>query len=227
MKLFLFRLLRLMVGYFIYATGMVFCIQGNLGYSPGDILNNGFSHIFGCSFGTSSITIAFILILVLLLFKQKIGIGTIGNMIFLGLFCDFLLESGWIPLMHTWYMGILFIIIGAAILAFATYLYVGAGFYAGPRDGIMLLFTEKSGWPVGLCRILIDITTAGVGYLMGGFLGIGSVVNVLVMGPMIQLMFRIFHFDSKAVQHESVADTYRFLRDAMRAKRAAHPIDKD
>ena len=52
-------------------------------------------------------------------------------MIFLGLFCDFLLESGWIPLMHTWYMGILFIIIGAAILAFATYLYVGAGFYAG------------------------------------------------------------------------------------------------
>ena len=46
--------------------------------------------------------------------------------------------------MHTWYMGILFIIIGAAILAFATYLYVGAGFYAGPRDGIMLLFTEKA-----------------------------------------------------------------------------------
>ena len=81
-----------------------------------DILNNGFSHIFGCSFGTSSITIAFILILVLLLFKQKIGIGTIGNMIFLGLFCDFLLESGWIPLMHTWYMGILFIIIGARFL---------------------------------------------------------------------------------------------------------------
>ena len=84
-------------------------------------------------------------------------------MIFLGLFCDFLLESGWIPLMHTWYMGILFIIIG----------------------------------------------------------------NVLVMGPMIQLIFRIFHFDSKAVHHESVADTYRFLRDAVQAKRAAHSVNKD
>lgn len=64
-------------------------------------------------------------------------------MIFLWLFAIFYWKAGWIPLMHTWYMGILFIIIGAAILAFATYLYVGAGFYAGPRDGIMLLFTGK------------------------------------------------------------------------------------
>ena len=197
MKLFLFRAFGLWWAILFTPPVWSSVFREICGYSPWDILNNGFSHIFGCSFGTSSITIAFILILVLLLFKQKIGIGTIGNMIFLGLFCDFLLESGWIPLMHTWYMGTLFIIIGAAILAFATYLYVGAGFYAGPRDGIMLLFTEKSGWPVGLCRILIDITTAGVGYLMGGFLGIGSVVNVLVMGPMIQLMFRIFHFDSQ------------------------------
>ena len=117
--------------------------------------------------------------------------------------------------------------VDVAVVGVGAYLYVGAGFYAGPRDGIMLLFTEKSGWPVGLCRILIDITTAGVGYLMGGFLGIGSVVNVLVMGPMIQLMFRIFHFDSKAVHHESVADTYRFLRDAVQAKRAAHSVNKD
>lgn len=200
-----------MVGYFIYTVGIVFCLQGNLGYSPWDILNDGFAHIFGCSFGTASITIGFLLILILLCCKIKIGIGTVGNMIFIGLFCDLLLNSGLIPLMHTWYMGVLFIFLGAAILAFATYLYVGAGFFAGPRDGLMLLFTERSGWPVGVCRVIIDLTVSLTGFLLGGYLGVGTLVNVAVTGPLIQLMFHLFHFDSKAVQHESLADTWRFL----------------
>lgn len=114
--------------------------------------------------------------------------------------------------MHSWYMGTLFIIIGAAISAFAVYFYVGAAFYAGPRDGIMLLFTEKSGWPVGLCRVLIDVTVSAAGFLMGGYPGLGTVLNVLVTGPLMQPVFRLFHFDSTTVKHESLFDTCRFLK---------------
>lgn len=215
MKQFLLRLIRLMSGYFIYAIGIVFCLQGNLGYSPWDILNNGFSLLVGCSFGTASIPIGFILIVVPVLCKQKIGLGTVGNMIFIGVFCDLLLSSGLIPLMHSWYMGTLFIIIGAAISAFAVYFYVGAAFYAGPRDGIMLLFTEKSGWPVGLCRVLIDVTVSAAGFLMGGYLGLGTVLNVIVTGPLMQPVFRLFHFHSKAVKQELLLDTRRFLKSQL------------
>lgn len=81
MKQFLLRLIRLMSGYFIYAIGIVFCLQGNLGYSPWDILNNGFSLLVGCSFDAASIPIGFILLVAPVLCKQKIGLGTVGNMI--------------------------------------------------------------------------------------------------------------------------------------------------
>lgn len=85
--------------------------------------------------------------------------------------------------MHSWYMGTLFIIIGAVISVFTVYFYVGAAFYTGPRDGTMLLFTKKSGWPVGLCRGLIDVTVSAAGFLMGDYPGLGTALNVLVTGP--------------------------------------------
>ena len=120
-----------------------------------------------------------------------------------------------IPQMHSWYMGTLFIIIGAAISLFTVYFYVGAAFYTGPRDGITLLFTEKSGWPVGLCRSLIDVTVSAAGFLMGGYPGLGTVLNVLVTGPLMQPVFRLFHFDSRAVKQELLLDTRRFLKSQL------------
>ena len=81
MKQFLLRLIRLMSGYFIYAIGIVFCLQGNLGYSPWDILNNGVRLLMRRSFDAASIPIGFILLVVPLLCKQKIGLGAVGNMI--------------------------------------------------------------------------------------------------------------------------------------------------
>lgn len=74
---------------------------------------------------------------------------------------------------------------------------------------------KKSGWPVGLCRVLIDVTVSAAGFLMGGYLGLGTALNVIVTGLLMQPVFRLFHFDSRAVKQELLLDTRRFLKSQL------------
>ncbi len=202
------RLIRLVSGLFCFSIGILFCVQGQLGYAPWDILNDGVSKLCAISFGSASILIGVVLLLVLLAFRKPVGLGTVLNMVLIGLFYDILFSTGLVPSQTSFWPGLLFLGIGTLIIAVATFLYVGAGLGAGPRDGLMLLILEKTGWPVGLCRALIDVATTITGFCMGGFLGIGTIVCVFATGPAIQLVFMLFRFDPGALQHQSLWATF-------------------
>lgn len=209
MKQFSLRLLRLIFGIFLYAFGIVVTLNANIGYAPWDVLHVGFANTVGISIGTASILAGFLTIIVAVLLGEKLGLGTIINMIFIGLFIDLIRATGIIPVVSNLAVGIVMLILGLFIIAVATYFYVGSGFGAGPRDSLMVAVTRKTKLPVGVCRGTIEVLAVFIGWRLGGMAGIGTVISALAIGFCVQLTFRFFKFDATAVQHETLGDTLR------------------
>lgn len=209
MKQFSLRLLRLIFGIFLYAVGIVVTLNANIGYAPWDVLHVGFANTVGISIGTASILAGFLTIIVAVLLGEKLGLGTIINMIFIGLFIDLIRATGIIPVVSSLAVGIVMLILGLFIIAVATYFYVGSGFGAGPRDSLMVAVTRKTKLPVGVCRGTIEVLAVFIGWRLGGMAGIGTVISALAIGFCVQLTFRFFKFNATAVQHETLGDTLR------------------
>ncbi len=126
--------------------------------------------------------------LVLLLWiplRQRPGLGTISNVIVLGLAADAALSV--MPVLHSLYAQSALLIAAVFVNAIATGMYIGAGFGAGPRDGLMTGIHARTGWSVRMIRTAIEVTVLLTGWLLGGTVGIGTVVYALAIGPMIQL----------------------------------------
>lgn len=212
MKQFWLRLLRLIFGIFLYAVGIVITLNANIGYAPWDVLHVGAANTVGISIGTASILAGFLTIIIAVLLGEKLGFGTVVNMIFIGLFIDLIRATGLIPVVSNLVIGVIMLIAGLFVIAVATYFYIGSGFGAGPRDSLMVAVTRKTKLPVGVCRGTIEVLAVFVGWRLGGMVGIGTVISAVAIGFCVQLVFRLCKFDATAVQHETIGETLkRFL----------------
>ena len=209
----IFRVIKLFVGLFACAFGIAMILQSNLGYPPWDVFHQGVGLHLGLTLGRASILTALVIVVIVVLMKERIGFGTLCNMVFLGLFIDMILSGNWIPLMYDFVSGVVMIIAGLLIIGFGSFLYMGAGYSAGPRDSLMVVLTKRTGKPVGLCRGCLEGTALLVGWLLGGFAGIGTVFSAFGIGIAVQVVFSILRFDVKAVNQESFSETYRRLRN--------------
>jgi uncharacterized membrane protein YczE len=213
MKHFLLRFLRLMFGLFLYALGIVFTIRAAIGYAPWEVFHVGLSMNLGISIGTASIAVGILIIVIIMLNKERVGLGTLLNIFAIGLFLDGIMALGVIPVASGTASGIAMLIAGLFIIALGSYFYIDSGFGAGPRDSLMVLLSRKTRLAVGLCRNIIEFSAALAGWLLGGMIGIGTVVSVIVTGLCVQLVFRLFRFDPKAVRHQTLRDTWRELAE--------------
>ncbi len=204
MKEMLFRYFKLIFGFFVFALGVVITMHANLGYAPWDVFHQGIANIMNVKIGTINIMVALILIIIEIIIREKIGIGSIGNMYFIGTFINLILDLNIIPISSNVYIGLLMIFIGMVAMGIGTWLYIGAGFGIGPRDVIMILFMRKTGRSLGFIRNSIEVSVLILGYLLGGPVGIGTVLISLGLGPVIQMVFAIVKFDSMAVEHRGL-----------------------
>ncbi|MFG6198994.1 YitT family protein [Nonomuraea sp. JJY05] len=183
------RLVRLYGGLALYGTGIGLQVESGLGNDPWDVFHQGLALRTGLSIGTVIIGIGALVLLLWIPLKQKPGLGTISNVVFLGLFADgaiFLLPTP----SHLVLQG-LYVVLGVVAIALATVLYIGAGMGPGPRDGIMTGLM-RLGLSVRLGRFLIEITVLAAGWLLGGTVGVGTLVFALAIGPLTQLFTRWF-----------------------------------
>lgn len=206
---FTIRLFKLFTGLFLYSLGIVFTMKANIGYAPWDVFHAGLSRTFGMTIGTASIIVGAVLIVITVIMGEKIGLGTLLNMVLIGLFLDFLMNLTLIPVMKTWLPGIALLIAGLFVISFASYFYIGSGFGAGPRDSLMVALTRKTGLPVGFCRGSIEMTAVIIGWLLGGMAGAGTVISGLAIGLCIQLTFRLLRFDPTGVTHATLWNTFK------------------
>lgn len=216
MKIFFARLLSLLIGLFFYASGIVITIKANIGYAPWDVFHVGLANRTGLSIGTISILVGLLIVTTVTILKEKLGLGTILNMLFIGLFIDIVFR--YIPIAGNPVIGTIMLVTGLFTIAIGSYFYMRSAFGVGPRDNLMVVLARKTRLPVGLCRGVIELLVTIIGWILGGMVGFGTVLSVIAIGFCIQIVFKLFRFDVTSVQHETLRDTYTTLKKAMALK---------
>ncbi|BDZ38307.1 YczE/YyaS/YitT family protein [Microbacterium suwonense] len=184
------RVPQLLVGLFLYGIGIAFMIRGVIGAAPWDVLAQGIATHVPLTFGTITIAVSGVVLLMWIPLRQKLGIGTVLNALLVGPSADigFLL----IPEIDVLWVRVVFFAIGLTVLAAATGLYIGAHFGPGPRDGLMTGLHRVTKRPIWVVRTALEVTVVAIGWLLGGNVGVGTVAFALLVGPMCQYFMQIF-----------------------------------
>jgi uncharacterized membrane protein YczE len=209
MKDFYLRLLRLLFGLFLYALGIVITLKASIGYAPWEVFHVGLAKTTGISIGNASIAAGLVIGTAAVLLGEKLGLGTILNMILIGIFLDIILGLNLIPASSGFLVGIPMLIAGLFVISLASYFYIGSGFGAGPRDSLMVALTRRTKLPVGFCRGTIEVLAVLAGWKLGGMVGIGTVISAFAIGFCIQTTFRLLRFDATSVRHETLDATIK------------------
>jgi uncharacterized membrane protein YczE len=176
--------LRLLTGLTLFALGIVLMVRSNLGLGPWDMLHQGIFVQTGLSFGKAGIVVGLAIFVVLWPFGLRPGLGSVANMLLIGVVTDLVLPH--LPIATSVFWGLGYHLSGIAMTGFGTGLYVSAHMGAGPRDSLMLILTQRTGWPVRRVRTLIEVVVLLLGWLMGGTLGLGTVLFAVLIGAVVQ-----------------------------------------
>ncbi|AFR08571.1 MULTISPECIES: membrane protein YczE [Nocardiopsis] len=178
------RLAQLYLGLYLYGLSGALLIRSDLGAMPWDVLSQGLSNQTGLSIGTWSVIIGALIMLLWIPLRQKPGLGTLSNVIVIGVSVD--LSLWLIPTTDFLPLQILLLISGVLVCAIATGCYIGVGLGPGPRDGLMTGLASL-GLSIRLARTIIEVTVALLGFLMGGTVGLGTLVFMIAIGPLAQI----------------------------------------
>ncbi len=160
-------------------------IRSDLGLGPWDVLHQGLAETTGISIGSASILVGFIVLLLWFPLRERPGVGTITNIVTIGLVIDAMLAVTTAP-SATWMRWAL-LVLSTPLFAVGVGLYIGAGVGSGPRDGVMTGL-NRLGVPIALARTVIEIAALWLGWALGGTVGVGTVYFALASGPMMQFV---------------------------------------
>lgn len=207
------KLLRILPAMFLYGLGMYLSIKANIGLAPWEAFHSGCAKATGISFGNIVLLSGLIILAVVVLLKEKIGLGTVINILLIGKTVDLLNHLHIMPKADSFFAGVGILLAGQFLLSFATYLYISAGLGSGPRDSLMVALGKRlPNVPIGAIRGLIEGTVLFIGWILGAKVGPGTVIAVPGISLIMQFTFRILRFQVRDVRHESIVDTFRNLR---------------
>ncbi len=187
------RLTQLYVGLVLYGTSDSMLVLSRLGLDPWDVFHQGLSRRTGIAIGTWTIIVGIIVLLLWIPLRQRPGVGTLSNVVVIGLVINFLLAHFSAP--HAPWEQWLLMFFGVALNGLATALYIGACLGPGPRDGLMTGLARISiggkTRPIGLIRACIELCVLITGWLLGGTVGVGTVVYAAGIGPLVHWLLPI------------------------------------
>lgn len=179
------RLIQLYVGLALYGFSMALMIRANLGLDPWDAFHQGIASHVPWTFGTVTIVVGAAVLLLWIPLRQRPGLGTISNVIVIGLAVD---AGLWALPPMAWTPGRWTFMVAAIVLnGIAGGCYIGAGLGPGPRDGLMTGLVRRTGRSIRIVRTAIELTVLAVGWLLGGTVGIGTVLYAVGIGPIVHL----------------------------------------
>ncbi len=185
------RLFILLCGLFVCALGIMTTYRSGMGLGPWDVLHKGVSLHTPLSFGQASIVVGAIVIVVGLLLKVWPGVGTLLNMLLIGIFVDFLLRMNWLSDLSrdSWLLRLPVDALGVFLMGLGTALYISPRLGAGPRDGLMLRLNVLTRVRIAIVRAVIECSACLVGFVLGGTVGIGTILFALGVGPAVEAGF--------------------------------------
>lgn len=212
MKGYSVRLVKLVFGLFLFALGSFLTIQANIGLASWEAFSMGLAYLTDQTYGNILIISGFVILLVDVALKEKIGFGTILNTILIGTFVDLIQAVDLIPQMNNFFSGVLMLLLGQLSICIGSYFYIGASLGCGPRYALMVALGKRlPKVPIGIVRGVIEGTVLLIGWLLGAKVGIGTVISVFGISFILEVTFNILHFDVTNIEHESIVDTVRTL----------------
>lgn len=190
------RITRLLVGLVLYGVGCALTVAAGLGVDPWTVFAQGLSNVTGMGIGWITNIIGLGVLLLWIPLRQRPGIGTIANILLVG--TSMQLALGVLPHPDDPWLQAALLIAGVVTVAGASGLYIGADFGPGPRDGLMTGLHGRLGWPIWVCRLLVEGSVLVLGWLLGGTVGVGTVVFALGIGPLVHVAMSWLAFTKPA-----------------------------
>ncbi len=197
--------LVIQLGFLMFGFAIALLIRSNLGTGAWVVLEVALSQLTGLTPGTLSVLVGFGVLAVALALREKIGWGTLGNILCIGPWEDLGLRL--IPgVTHNLPVQIALFLLGTGMMGLATAVYISVEAGAGPRDSLMLAVHRVTGWSVRRTRGVIEVAVVAVGWLLGGPAGLGTVAFALLIGPAVQWGFKLFKVQPHRLEPVQVAD---------------------
>jgi len=178
------RLPQLLVGLVLYGWSMAMLIRSGLGLDPWDVFHQGLANHLPITFGQVTILVGALVLLLWIPLRQRPGIGTVLNVFVIGLAAD--AGVGAMAAVSGLSGQIAMLLGGVVANGLAGALYVGARLGPGPRDGLWVALTKRTGHSIRVVRTVLEVTIVAIGWLLGGVVGVGTVVYALTIGPIVQ-----------------------------------------
>lgn len=204
----------LMFGLFLYGLAIDLGLYSQLGMSPWDVFHMGIVNHSPFTLGQVSIMAGFVIIVLSLFLGVIPGLGSVMNMIFIGLFVDLINNWGILGTPHSLAGRIAMLLVAVFIIGFASFFYMRVELGAGPRDSLMEGLVVKLDKPVWIIRAAIEITVLVIGFFMGGPVGVGTLLFAFAIGPSVQFAFKVGGYDSKQTHHMNLIELYKNIRGA-------------
>jgi uncharacterized membrane protein YczE len=203
---FLKDFLVIQVGFLLYGLALALLIRADVGTSTWLVLEVALANILGVSIGALTIYMGFAVLILALALRERIGWGTVGNILSIGPWLNLCLAL--IPAVNdTLALQIAMFLLGVLVQGIATTVYIGVDAGAGPRDSLMLAIHRTTGVSIRVARGMIEVIVVLIGWLLGGPAGLGTVAFALLIGPSVQWAFKLFHIQPhKPEVVEAVAD---------------------
>ncbi|MEG1658174.1 MAG: hypothetical protein RR288_03865 [Oscillibacter sp.] len=219
---FLRRVLRAVFGLLFFAVGVFLMVQANIGLAPWDVFSMGLSYHLPLSYGQSMVTISLSIVLLDVLLKEEIGLGTILDAVLVGSAVDVYTSFGLVPKCETLLGGLAMMTAGLFIMGIGQVIYMGAALSCGPRDALLVALGRRMRKiPIGGVQILLQACALTIGWLLGGPVGVGTVVAVFGIGITMQLVFRVLKFEPRDLVQEGIGQSLRRIGTLASAKKTA------
>ncbi len=200
------------LGLAIFSLGNLFGVKaGGAGTNAWNTLALGISETTGVSFGTGNLLVSVVIVAIDLIFKGKLGIGSILNALLIPLFSDmYLAIFHFIPATTNPYIGAVCALIGQVLISFAIILYMSPALGCGPRDTLMVIIGKRfPKAPIGTAKLIMEFGALLVGILMGAPFGLGTLLVLVLQATIFQFACKITRYEPRAVVHEDLVDTWK------------------
>ena len=203
---------KIVAGLLVFALGVHLTIFANIGLAPWDCLGMGISYHTPLNYGLSMTVMALVILVIDLILKERIGFGTIIDALLTGNFVQMFNTMNPFPENHNLWLGVGVMIVGFILMALGMAIYMSAEQCCGPRDALLVGMGKRmSKIPIGVVEILLLAIVLAAGWMLGGPVGIGTLISTIGAGAVMHVVYSLIRFEPRELNHRSVVETTRIL----------------
>lgn len=208
----LLQWLQIAAGLLVFALGVHLTIYANIGLAPWDCLGMGIAKHTPLNYGLAMTAMSVVILLIDLALKERVGFGTVIDALLTGNFVQLYNDLNPLPENRSLWLGVGVMLLGFVFMALGMWIYMSAAQCCGPRDSLLVgLGKRLPRLPIGAVEILLWAAVLLLGWLLGGPVGVGTLISTFGAGAVMQLVYGVIRFDPRQVRHVSVAEAARIL----------------